>query len=75
MKRNVGTLDAVARGLSAGALVVVAVSVRTPGVVSFLAILTALILMATALTRECPIYRALHVRTLGKSAATPRPRR
>jgi hypothetical protein len=48
--------------------------VRTPGVVSFLAILTALILMATALTRECPIYRALHVRTLGKPAATPRPR-
>jgi len=35
-----------------------------PGYLSFAAILVGIVLMATALTRECPIYRALHIATL-----------
>ena len=74
MRRNVGTTDARVRALLAVGLVVVGVSAQTSGLLSFAAVLGGLILMATALTRECPLYRALHKGTARPSAA-PRPRR
>jgi hypothetical protein len=43
------------------------------GLPSFVAVLGGLILMATALTRECPLYRVLHIATA--RTAAPRARR
>jgi hypothetical protein len=73
--RNVGRADAVVRGLLAAALVIVGVSGQVHGLLSFAAVLGGLILMATALTRECPVYRALHTGTARPSAAASRARR
>lgn len=73
--RNVSMVDALARGALATALVVVGVSGEVHGVLSFVAVLGGLILMATALTRECPVYRVLHVATARPSPAAPRVRR
>jgi hypothetical protein len=64
MSRNVGPRDAVARGVIAGLLAGLGVFVDIPGYLSFAAILGGIVLMATALTRECPLYRALHIATL-----------
>lgn len=69
MRKNVSNVDALVRGLLAALLAVVGVSGQAGGVLSFVAILAALWLMATALTRECPIYRAFHIGT----ARTPNP--
>jgi len=64
MARNVGPRDAVARGVVAALLAVFGVVAPIPGYLSFAAILAGIILMATALTRECPVYRVLHIATL-----------
>lgn len=64
MDRNVGTRDAVARGVIAVLLAGFGLFAAIPGYLSFAAVLVGIILMATALTRECPIYRMLHVATL-----------
>lgn len=64
MHHNVGTVDAVVRGSLAVLLAVVGITTSLPGLVSFAAVLLGIILMATALTRECPVYRALHIATL-----------
>jgi hypothetical protein len=64
MARNVGTKDAVTRGVVAVLLTTLGVFAAVPGYVSFTAILVGIVLMATALTRECPIYRILHIATL-----------
>jgi hypothetical protein len=70
MRQNVGNKDALARGLLAILLVVV--SPQVSGVLSFAAVLAGLILMATALTRECPLYRILGTCTRRPVAAPPR---
>jgi Protein of unknown function (DUF2892) len=75
MRQNVGMADALARGVLAGALVVVGVSGEVHGLLSFAAVLGGLILMATALTRECPLYRVLHIATARAASATSRVRR
>lgn len=75
MRRNVGSVDALVRGLLAVALAVLGVSVHERGLLSFVAILVALVLMATALTRECPLYRLLHLGTLRASNPMSRARR
>ena len=64
MSRNVGTKDAVARGVIAVILAGIGLFAAVPWYLSFTAVLTGIILMATALTRECPLYRVLHVATL-----------
>lgn len=64
MQRNVGKRDAVTRGVIAVLLALFGVVSPVPGLVSFAAILVAIILMATALTRECPVYHLLHFATL-----------
>ena len=64
MAQNVGTKDAVARGMIAVVLTTLGVFAAVPGYVSFAAILVGILLMATALTRECPVYRILHIATL-----------
>lgn len=64
MARNVGTKDALARGTIAVLLAALGVVAAIPGFMSFAAILVSIVLMATALTRECPIYRLLHIATL-----------
>jgi hypothetical protein len=64
MSRNVGPKDALARGVIAVALAGCGVFADIPGYLSFGAILLGIVLMATALTRECPLYRALHIATL-----------
>ena len=64
MSRNVGPKDAIARGVIAVLLTGLGVFADIPGYLSFGAILVGIVLMATALTRECPCYRALHIATL-----------
>jgi hypothetical protein len=71
MRRNVGTTDALVRAILAVVLVVVGVSAQTTGILSFAAVLGGLIVMATALTRECPLYRTFHTGTARPSAAPP----
>jgi hypothetical protein len=68
MQKNVGRLDACIRGALAIVLFVVAVVFNRSPVISLAAALLALILMGTALTRSCPLYRALHV-----DSTTPKP--
>jgi hypothetical protein len=75
MRKNVGTSDARVRAVLAAVLVLVGVSAQTSGLLSFAAVLGGLILMATALTRECPLYRAFHKGTERPSAAPPPSRR
>jgi hypothetical protein len=64
VETNVGRWDAVSRAVIAILLGLFGVLVPVPGLVSFAAILVGIILMATALTRECPVYRLLHIATL-----------
>jgi uncharacterized BrkB/YihY/UPF0761 family membrane protein len=64
MACNVGSKDAVVRGVVAVLLTAFGVFGPAPGYLSFIAILVGIILMGTALTRECPFYRALHIATL-----------
>jgi hypothetical protein len=71
MRRNVGRRDALVRGILAIALVALGVSAQARGLLSFAAVMGGLLLMATALTRECPVYRFLHT---GTARPTPEPR-
>lgn len=64
MSRNVGRKDAMTRGVIAVLLASGGVFAAIPGYLSFTAILLGIVVMATALTRECPLYRALHIGTL-----------
>jgi len=64
MARNVGSKDALVRGVAAVLLTALGVFSEIPGYLSFAAILLGIVLMATALTRECPLYRTLHIATL-----------
>lgn len=64
MSRNVGPKDAFTRGVLAVLLAALGVFAAIPGYLSFAAILLGIVLMATALTRECPLYRLLHIATL-----------
>jgi hypothetical protein len=64
MDRNVGTKDAAIRAVMAVILAGVGLFASLPGYLSFCAVLVSIILMATALTRECPVYRILHIATL-----------
>jgi hypothetical protein len=52
------------RGVIAVLLASGGVFAAIPGYLSFTAILLGIVVMATALTRECPLYRALHIGTL-----------
>jgi hypothetical protein len=61
MARNVGNLDALIRAALALLLVAFGVLSHQAEIVSFAAVLLGIILMGTALTRECPVYRALHI--------------
>ena len=64
MACNVGVRDALTRGVVAVLLAAFGIFAPIPGYLSFIAILAGIILMGTALTRECPVYRALHIATL-----------
>jgi hypothetical protein len=63
MARNVSSLDASIRGVLAVALVVFGVASHATEILSFGAVLVGIVLMATALTRECPFYRVFRIRT------------
>jgi len=64
MNRNVGQKDAFTRGVLAALLAGLGIFAEIPGYLSFAAVLMGIVLMATALTRECPFYRVLHIATL-----------
>lgn len=64
MDRNVGNKDALVRGVIAVGLIGVGLLAPLPGYFSFGAVLIGIVVMATALTRECPVYRLLHIATL-----------
>jgi hypothetical protein len=64
MSRNVGAPDAAVRAVIAIVLVALGFVTSVPGYLSFVAVLAGIILMGTALTRECPVYRLLHIATL-----------
>ena len=66
MARNVGTCDALIRAALAVLLVAFGVLSHQAEIISFAAVLVGIILMGTALTRECPVYRALHFGTRGR---------
>jgi hypothetical protein len=68
MARNLSSLDACIRAALAVALVVFGIASHGTELLSFVAVLAGIVLMATALTRECPFYRALHIKTLRPSA-------
>lgn len=61
MRKNVGRMDAWIRGALALLLFSVAAVFNRFLGVSLLAALAALVLVATALTRSCPLYRALGI--------------
>ena len=63
MARNVSSLDACVRAVLAVALVVFGVASHGTEILSFGAVLLGIVLMATALTRECPFYRAFRIHT------------
>lgn len=63
MLRNVSSLDACVRGVLAVVLVVFGVTSHGIEILSFVAVLLGIVLTATALTRECPFYRAFHLHT------------
>jgi len=67
MAGNVSSLDAWIRGALAVALVVFGVASHGTEILSFGAVLVGIVLMATALTRECPVYRAFRIGTLRPS--------
>jgi hypothetical protein len=69
MARNMSSVDASCRGVLAVAFVVFGVASHGIEIVSFGAVLLGIVLMATALTRECPFYRAFHLHTHRPSAA------
>ncbi|MDH3496355.1 MAG: DUF2892 domain-containing protein [Gemmatimonadota bacterium] len=71
MVRNVGAIDAMLRGVLAALLVLFGVILHESQVLSFAAILLGIVLMATALTRECPLYRLLHIGTRRPPSAGP----
>ncbi len=71
MVRNVGAIDAMLRGVLAVLLVVFGVILHGSQVLSFAAILLGIVVMATALTRECPLYRLLHIATRRPPPAGP----
>jgi hypothetical protein len=52
------------RGAIALLLAVFGVFGGAPGLVSFAAVLLGIVLMGTALTRECPVYRVFHLASL-----------
>lgn len=63
METNVGLIDAWIRGvLAVAALVLAAVFNEFPSV-SLGAAVLALLLMGSALTKYCPLYRLLHIHT------------
>lgn len=64
MSRNVGAPDAAVRAVIAIVLVALGFITSVPGYLSFVAVLAGIILMGTALTRECPVYRVLRIATL-----------
>lgn len=61
MQRNVGRTDAWIRGGSAILLFTIAAMFNRLQAVSLIAALAALVLVATALTRSCPLYRLLGI--------------
>ena len=65
MQQNVGRADACVRGGVAVLLFIVAAVFNRLPVVSLAAALVALVLMGTALTRNCPMYRALGIDSTG----------
>jgi putative copper export protein len=72
MQKNVGRVDAWARAAAAiGLFAVAAVFNRYP-VASLLAAVVALVLMGTALTGHCPLYRALGLDSCGSHSAPAR---
>ena len=74
MARNLSALDACIRAVLAVALVVFGIASHGTELLSFGAVLAGIVLMATALTRECPLYRTFHLRTL-RPSSTRDPRR
>jgi hypothetical protein len=59
------------RGVLALLLMAAGVSGQVSEVLSFGAVLAGLVVMATALTRECPLYRLMHTGTAGPQPAAP----
>lgn len=63
MTKNVGPVDQILRGLVAVVLVIAAVVAGFGTVGGVVALVLAGVVLATATTSFCPIYRALHLNT------------
>lgn len=59
MVRNVGSTDAALRGVVAAIFLGLAIVFNGRPVVALTAAILSVVLAATALTRECPLYRVL----------------
>jgi len=60
MEKNVGSLDAMLRVVMGLALLIVATVVAPAWVLSVAAVAIALVLLYTALSERCPLYRVFH---------------
>lgn len=63
MQQNVGRVDAWIRGVLAVGFLLIAVIFNEMPLLSLGAAVVALVLIGTALTRSCPLYRALDIVT------------
>ena len=63
MAKNMGPVDQITRGVVAVVLVIAAVVAGFGTVGGVIALVLAGVLLATATTSFCPLYRALHLNT------------
>lgn len=63
--RNTGTIDRTIRALIGVACLVIGVAAPIPDVLSFLSYVLAAVMLATAATGVCPLYRVFGLSTRG----------
>lgn len=66
MKANMGNIDRIVRIVVALILLAAALLGWVTGVLAILAIVFALVFIATSVVRVCPLYLPFGIRTLGK---------
>jgi len=66
MKKNMGTIDRIARTVVALAIVVLYATGQISGVAALLLGTLALVFIATGMVGTCPLYLPLHLSTRGR---------
>lgn len=72
MKHNVGRIDAVIRWFLAAIFFGISLAYNQSPAIALLAAAAAVVMVATALTRTCPIYWVLGIDTCPRNPAAPR---